>query len=431
MPRIKKARRAICVVILLVLIAVAVAACPAPQETTTPPPGTTTPPPETTAPAPKHLKVGAIVPISGPLSMVGLAFSRGYEMLFNKVNEQGGIQVGEDTYLIDLLVEDDKFSPDAAASAANKLVLEENVKFVFGGLGSDVNIEAIYDVTRSAGDVLHSIIWLPAVGGITDVSVEKPMQVRLATCGVGNLRPLYDYATETYPDVENVLLVIPEMPFVCLDYLGTVIEDHGLEHLGIEAFPMQTTDFAPLWTRILEYEPDAVHIVTSGQVSPNLKVARELGFTGLIISDSPEGPDIMLRLAGPEACTDIICCGVDVEGPNVPAAMLEVVDSWNASYTDPFISDSLQAYDEAWALVQAIEKAQSVDAEVVYNTLTTMSEPGSIETVFGPGYMGGSELDMIGANLVVYKPWPISRVMNGQGELVKFVDSDFSGYFLD
>ncbi len=36
--------------------------------------------------ATKHLKIGVIMPISGPISVVGMALSRGFEICFDKVN---------------------------------------------------------------------------------------------------------------------------------------------------------------------------------------------------------------------------------------------------------------------------------------------------------------------------------------------------------
>jgi len=44
--------------------------------------------------AEKTLKIGVIMPISGPISVVGITLSRAIEMAFSKVNETGGLQVG-------------------------------------------------------------------------------------------------------------------------------------------------------------------------------------------------------------------------------------------------------------------------------------------------------------------------------------------------
>ena len=46
--------------------------------------------------AEKKIKIGSIMPISGPLSVVGMAWTRGWELFFEKINEQGGIKVGHD-----------------------------------------------------------------------------------------------------------------------------------------------------------------------------------------------------------------------------------------------------------------------------------------------------------------------------------------------
>jgi hypothetical protein len=61
--------------------------------------------------------------------------------------------------------------------------------------------------------------------------------------------------------------------------------------------------------------------------------------------------------------------------------------------------------------LQAIQEAQSFDTEKVATTLETMK---SIETIYGPGRMGGQEI--FGINHAIHRATPISRLMNGKVE---------------
>jgi branched-chain amino acid transport system substrate-binding protein len=404
--------------LLLALLAVVVGGCAKSEPTTS----------EPTTALPKHLKVGVIMPVSGFLSVVGLGWARGYELYFNKVNEQGGLKIGDDTYLIDVLVEDDMYSPEAATTAATKLVYDDEVKFLFGGMGSEPLVEAIYGVTSAVDDVMFLPAWLPNPGGSMDVSLDKPLVARPTTGAAGNVRAIYDYLLEVYPDVESVVMVIPETPLNFLGFYESVMEEHGLDVVGVEYFSMATVDFTPLWTRVLEYDADVAHIVMSGQVSPQIKVAREMGFNGVIISDSPESPNVMVEIAGAENCTDIISGGLDSTGPDATAGMQEVVERWEETYTEEF-GEAGEAWDEAWFLVQAIEKAQSIDPAAVIEAIETMTEPGSVETIYGLGYVAGAEVESIGVNRVLYKPYPISHVVDGVSQVVKWVMPDYTGYF--
>jgi branched-chain amino acid transport system substrate-binding protein len=377
--------------------------------------------------AAKHLKIGIVLPLSGYLSGVGQGWRYGYELFFDKLNnEEGGLKVGEERYLVDLSLQDG-WNADTAATATNKLVYDEKVKFIIGGLGSDVAIKTIYKIASGEG-VLHGITWAISPGGVCDPAPDRPLLVRLATGPAGNYRGLYSYLLDNYPNVKKVVYIITEMPTTFVPYLLSVIKENGIEPIHQNILG-GAPDYTPYCTSAMQHKPDAVHLVNMGYSSGVIKVLRELGFKGPIISDSPEDPAIMLRIAGPMNCTDIISGGVSTDGLNAPKVMEEVRDRWIAAYPGkPFISDALMAWDEAWALAQAIEKAKSTDPRIVLKAFETMTEPGSIQTLYGPAHMGGSEIDGIGVNRVLFKPYPISYLRNGQSKLIKFIPPDYAGF---
>jgi ABC-type branched-subunit amino acid transport system substrate-binding protein len=97
---------------------------------------------------------------------------------------------------------------------------------------------------------------------------------------------------------------------------------------------------------------------------------------------------------------------------NPTPAMKEVIDRWQAKYKEPFVSDTILAWDESWMLVQAMRKAGSVDPAKVVAAFDLMTEPGSLQTVFGPARMGGAQ--RFGVNRVLVRPIPISTIMKGK-----------------
>jgi len=42
------------------------------------------------------LKIGTVMPISGPLGVIGLTWGRGFNLCADWLNEQGGLKVGGD-----------------------------------------------------------------------------------------------------------------------------------------------------------------------------------------------------------------------------------------------------------------------------------------------------------------------------------------------
>ncbi len=69
----------------------------------------------------------------------------------------------------------------------------------------------------------------------------------------------------------------------------------------------------------------------------------------------------------------------------------------------------LVGYNGLWVLLQAIEKAQSVDPQVVYEAYQKMTEPGTFQTLWGDGaYVGG--LQSTGVNAVLNEPYWINAI---------------------
>ncbi len=132
----------------------------------------------------KYLHIGGVAVLSGPVSETGLAWSRGWELAFDKINERGGLKIGEDTYHIKLFVEDSKLSADGGITAATKLVYQNKVKFVLGEI-ADWITNPIYTVTKPAG-VLQVITCLNVSGNvegsIADVGPNKAPLYSSAPC---------------------------------------------------------------------------------------------------------------------------------------------------------------------------------------------------------------------------------------------------------
>ncbi len=155
----------------------------------------------------KRLTIGAILPLSGPISTVGLALGRGFEMYFNKVNEQGGVKIGADRYLINFKLEDGKGDAEAAGTAANKLVNEDGAKFVYGEVLENAT-SAIYQVTAPK-KVLHLISWINIPRHPADVSQNKPLLVRPVISPNDSQAPLLDYLVKAYPNAKTIAVSAP------------------------------------------------------------------------------------------------------------------------------------------------------------------------------------------------------------------------------
>jgi branched-chain amino acid transport system substrate-binding protein len=363
----------------------------------------------------EQLNVGSILPLSGPISIVGMSWSRGYELFFDKLDEEGGVNIGGQKYTFKFTSEDSKGAAEAAGTAARKLIHQNGAKFIFGAI-LESSTEAIYDIAER-NKVMQMIPSVNVAGHPADVSPKKPFLVRPNVSFDDSHTIDMDFLKEAYPNVKTMAIVFPSIGYEgMVEDLTYVAEKRGIKVVRAEMWEWGTTDFVPTYTRVLAYKPDAVFAMVSGQTPHQLIAARQLGFKGPFIANAPLGPEFHVLIAGPEMCTDFISNGVNPEQPT--EVMREVIERWNKKFREPFVSDAVMGWDEAWILIQAMQKAGSVNPEKVIAALDTMTEKGDLKTAFGSAYMGGA--DRFGVNRVLKRPIPITYVMNGKMELIGY-----------
>jgi len=358
--------------------------------------------------ATKRLKVGIIMPLSGPISFVGVGLARAVRLYFDKVNEEGGLQLGGDTYMIDLIAEDSKMDPTVASTATKKLIYKDGAKFVFGAITPPV-AAAIYQVCERA-KALHLITWIDAPAMPGDISPKKHYSIRLNPTSDTNWAMNYDFIKENYPEAKRVYIVAPDVGLPIKTKAKKLLEERGLTLVGHDLWPIPIEDFTPYYTKALATNPDVIQGANSAQAGFQLRTARQLGFKGIFISDSPLAPAIILSIAGKEGCHDVLTNGMDFAHPT--PGIKESMDRWAKVTKDPYFEDTPVTYAQAEAFVQALKKANSVDVEKVIAAFESMTEPGSIGTCWGPAHMSGAKT--FGVNRVLNRPVPQTRLMNGK-----------------
>ena len=373
----------------------------------------------------KTLKVGGNLPLSGPASVAGLAFKQGWDMAVEQINNEGGIKIGGDTYMIDLIVEDDKASPESATTAATKLCYQDNVKIMFSSLAAVLNAPA-YDVAKEAG-ALTILSLAPssetAPGAYFGVGPDNPLCIRFGFAGDENSVYTFQYLADNYPDVKTVGMMALDFPEyrqlngkyeTDLAPLGLTITD------DYELFPADCMDFTPYVTRLLTTNPDAIFIYASAPPHSTLivKTAREAGFNGPIVYGPPLDPNFVIG-AAPNV-SDFISPGFAMDDPNLPGPVKDAIALGHEKYGDALVQDALNAYDLIMVFAQVMEKTGSTDPQAVLETFETLTKPGDLQSIYGDSNVTGK--DTVGVNRILKRPVPVSVILNGKGKFVGMFD---------
>tara|TARA_R110000868_G_scaffold4302_2_gene27322 strand:+ start:111 stop:1343 length:1233 start_codon:yes stop_codon:yes gene_type:complete len=96
------------------------------------------------------IRLGAAVSLSGKYSSNGVYTRNGYDLAVARINERGGVKVGDKTYKLEVVYYDDESTPARGAQLAERLIQQDGVKFLLGPYSSGLT-EAMAPVTEKYG----------------------------------------------------------------------------------------------------------------------------------------------------------------------------------------------------------------------------------------------------------------------------------------
>ena len=355
----------------------------------------------------KTLKIGAIVSKVGFASASETLIWNGIQLFEEWINKKGGIKIKGEPYKIQFVAEDGQSSADGAVSAATKLVHDHKVKFVVGPV-MPFMVVASGTVTEPA-KVLRVVLYNCFTPD--EYGPKTPYTFIANDCTIDFTTPDIQYLKEKYPKVKNIGVLTPDdgAPKYIEPAFKKRAAEEKLNSLPFVLWPLDATDFTPFVVKALAHKPDALFLINGWPIHMGamLKAARELGFTGPAFG-CHEDPYDIATIAGPAASNEFYVHNLAVDSPEMTSMIKEIMKLGQAKYGRQSPT-YVWAWNAAYCLTQAIEKAQSLDPTVVSDTWGKMK---SIDTAYGPGRIGGMKTYGINHN-VSYKT-PFCSLKNGK-----------------
>jgi len=368
--------------------------------------------------AENELNIGGVFVLSGTGSESWARLYDGIKAGAAWINDKGGLTIKGDKYLLKIIAEDTKFTPDGMIAAANKLVFNDKVKFVIGGVPVPPMESAIEKVLQ---DNKVFTMQIAGMGVKSEITIQKSYTFSTLVSRAHHYAGWANFV-KLYPQPKTMAIAIPEDPTTIEDAgcLEDAAKSHGVKPLGLVSFPFATYDFYPTWTKILALKPE---IVVLGAGIPEIwativKQGRELGFKGPFCCYQDMAPATMVKIAGDKYATDIFSTSFDFTSPKMLPMVKEIARVIKQKIGADITPESFRAFEAIWALAQAIENAQSIDPTAVKDSFEKMTK---IDTPTGSGKLGG--LKTYGINRVVLRPFPMNRIMNGKIEHLGWLDS--------
>jgi branched-chain amino acid transport system substrate-binding protein len=361
------------------------------------------------------LKIGVLFALSGPASQSVKECADGAKAAAEWLNQKGGVVVKGEKYQIALVVEDNKSTPDGAAAATNKLVFKDKVKYIIGPVVPPFAI-AMAPITEP-NKVLRNNI--NGVGHPAEMNPD--LRYTFATYkNMDHIPFAYQFFMDSYPKAKRVAIISPEEPGgqFARGVAQKEAEKRGLEVVFNEGYPFGTEDFFPILTKALSKKPDGIDMTVglAPWFAGIIKQARQLGFNGPMFAHVPTGDIYLARnMIGEEFAHDVFFIEPDLKSPKMPPMIKEAEERIRKMYGVDLLYAHIAGWEALWTLVQAIEKANSLDTTEIAETWEKMK---SIDAMYGKAKMGG--MKAFGINHVMIRPVPITKLDNGKVEFVKF-----------
>lgn len=302
------------------------------------------------------LKIGFVGVTSGPAAAWGTSNVRSMQTLAAMYNEQGGVKIGDKTYELEIVTFDDQKDPKRAVEGMEKMA-QEGIHYVVGP-NVDDGAAAVRPVAEKNG-----IIYIPYA---------FPKELYTAPASNAILGMIANY--QSGPAIYKYLMEnkgVKKVAFVAANESDPLSQrDSGVaaaKALGLEVvaekdtYQNDTRDFTPVLTPIVALSPDL--LVLSGVAPANapllIRAARELGYEGLISTETAQDAKVLQEGAG-ELANGFISVG----GASTPEIASDRMKAFVERYTKMFGEYNDESNTKVYALDYILETMKANPASM-------------------------------------------------------------------
>ncbi len=88
------------------------------------------------------ITLGSAISLTGKYSSNGIDTQNGYDLAVKKINDMGGVKIGDKTYTLAVKYYDDESTPARTAQLLERLIEQDGIKFILGPYSSATTIAA-------------------------------------------------------------------------------------------------------------------------------------------------------------------------------------------------------------------------------------------------------------------------------------------------
>jgi len=335
------------------------------------------------------IRFGAPLPLTGPLAPEALKQQQGYDLWAEQANKAGGISVGGKKYQVEIVYVDYQSNTPRAVQAAEQMITQDNVNFLFGAFGSGA-AKAASTVSEK-----YKVPTLAATASSSQV-YDQGYKYLFGTFTPNDTltTPLTEIIRKQAPDVKKVAILARNdlFPLAIAQEMDKSAKANGLEVVYFEKYAIGTLDHSATLSQIKSLAPQWIFI--TGYTNDLLLVRKQM-------VDQEIKASVVTMIAGPAYQDFIEAAGQSAENLTSaswwhPAERYDGKDIFGSTenfvklFRDKYHSEP--DYGQASAAVcgalfqLAIERAGSLDHDKVRDELAKLD----VVTFFGPVKFGAN-----------------------------------------
>jgi len=325
------------------------------------------------------IKIGAILSVTGPFTLLGGPEAKTIQMLVDETNKAGGV-LGRK---VELILKDTQGNADKAVEFTRQLIEENGVLAIIGpsSSGESLKVKSVAEENQTI------LISCASNQGIVDPVAKWVFKTPQKDADV--ITPLFN--TMKSMGITKIALVASNSGFGQggMKTVQTMAPDAGLTILGSETYDQAATDMTGVLTKLQALKPQGV---VNWSVEPAQSIVaknmKQIGFNVPLFQSHGFGNIKYVQVAGKAADGIIFPCGRLLEADLLPASNPQkaVLTNYKKGYESTFNEDVSTFGGHAWdayeIIMAAIKKANSTDKNKVRDAIENLTGFVGIAGVF-------------------------------------------------
>lgn len=309
------------------------------------------------------IKIGGMLPLSGPASIEGKQIILGLQFAVEEANAKGGLSGRK----LDLVMEDDESNSTKGVTAVRRLVERDKVPFIVGTYASAVaaaasKVAAEYKVPMLSGGSTGAIAtdqntpgdpWFFRSWPDSNAQGDDTARAIVDRFNKRKVSIIHDNTNYGVTLAEQVTRVVAGVG-------GQIVSNDG--------YNAGEQDFSSLLTRLRSLRPEAVYIGGwAGDGANIVRQASEIGLRAQFVGSGSMLSDDFIRLAGPASEGFAVASLYEASTPN-PVGK-EFAERWRKKHNfDPNTFSSL-GFDSTNIAIEALRRVGKPDGAEIQKML--------------------------------------------------------------